>query len=294
MSNHETAGPSQTQSPEQQAPLNAQEVPLPILPADSNPISNVQMITSTGIQARVKQGIMDIANTKKYLEESLTHKVHEAQARLSTQAETQHETFTTMSQNNMVQYTDKVTTLLKDKCKELSDSTDTWKEHFESACESATLTHSSQFEKSCEDIHKQINQEHQEKTEVYLNKREIQINAEAKEAARQLNTIQDALVLEEAQCILNQMPLDMGILKDELQDELRTYGDGACGDLEYAHEEHHLQTIGQSLMTELQHQAAAHKTKLNNIITYAQRQSTSTTGGIRAEMHIITELHNTL
>jgi hypothetical protein len=138
----------------------------------------------------------------KHMEESLNSKVHEAQHRLTTQAQTQHEKFPTMARNNMAQYTTKVTTLMKDKYKELADSMDKWKGQFESTCESTTWQQGQRFEQACHDIHKQINKEHRDKTEILFDGRGIRIQAAAKAADQQLNSTQEAIVQKpRASCI---------------------------------------------------------------------------------------------
>jgi hypothetical protein len=114
---------------------------------------------------------------------------------------------------------------------------------------------------------KEITREHKDNYEVHLtNEKEIHKESLRKATESRMNKIQQALQ-NEAKNILNKMPTDMEELKEDLEAELRAYGDGVLQDLEEAkHQERHLQTMGESLIKELQTQAAAHKTDLNNII----------------------------
>ena len=75
----------------------------------------------------------------------------------------------------------------------------------------------------------------------------------SKETEQRLNNLQDHLV-EEAQAILNQMPMDMGSIKDELEEELRTYGDWIKYDLradEDLQDVTQLRMLGAALKVEL-------------------------------------------
>jgi hypothetical protein len=73
-------------------------------------------------------------------------------------------------------------------------------------------------------------------------------------------------MIEEAQVILNQMPLDMGSLKKELEMELCTYGDKVRQDLQEGQNENHLRALGQTLMTELRQQTKTYKAEFNSLI----------------------------
>jgi hypothetical protein len=50
-------------------------------------------------------------------------------------------------------------------------------------------------------------------------------------------------MIEEAQDILNQIPRDLGTIKEELEIDLRAYDNGVCPNLEDAHDKHD-HTIG--------------------------------------------------
>jgi hypothetical protein len=66
----------------------------------------------------------------------------------------------------------------------------------------------------------------------------------------------EAKLLNQAQSLLDQLPMDMGEVKEELETQLRECGDQVREGIELAQNEKHLQQIGESLMKELQQQAA--------------------------------------
>jgi hypothetical protein len=90
----------------------------------------------------------------------------------------------------------------------------------------------------------------------------MQLRLDANDTEHRLNALQDELE-DEAQLILNQMPLDMVIIKQELEDELRTYGNLVR---QYLPTEHRLCTLGSSLMADLRRQTEAYKAEINSFI----------------------------
>jgi hypothetical protein len=123
------------------------------------------------------------------------------------------------------------------------------------------------FETKCTAIIDQSDHKYQEKidaaiqqVDIDIDKRTMQLRLDANDTEHRLNILQDKLA-DEAQLILNQLPLDMAIIKQELEYELRTYGDLVRQDLPT---EHRLHTLGSSLMTDLRRQTEAYKAEINS------------------------------
>jgi hypothetical protein len=81
------------------------------------------------------------------------------------------------------------------------------------------------------------------------------------------NTIESEL-LNQAQSLLDQLPMDMGDVQQDIEKELREHGDNVRQGIkqqgiESAHNEKHLQQMGQALMAEMQQQAAGHKSDMH-------------------------------
>jgi hypothetical protein len=180
---------------------------------------------------------------QKYIK-NINVKIKDAQALIASQAEEQHKAFTLMSRNNMAQYNEKATTMIKSRYKELTDTTANWTTRIESKINKIKSEASAHFESECYGMLKGINREHREEYESYLTRKEEQ-HAEATNAKEhQVKQAQQSMV-EQAQVILDQMPSDLETLKDELEAELRAYGDGVRQDLEDSNQEYksELQTI---------------------------------------------------
>ena len=204
---------------------------------------------------KIKSGLRDLDNKKKQLEQSLTAKVQEAKEKLKIQATERHESFTSMLSNTMNQYKENVQNLVTNKMQELHSVTDKWKESYERAVK---LVHDRQgklFEKRCKETQKQEN----DKAEKFQLNQERKLKTTANEI--------EADLLNQAQSLLDQLPMDMGEVKEELESQLRAYGDQVREGIETAHNEKHLQQMGESLMKELQQQAAGHKMDMHNMAT---------------------------
>jgi hypothetical protein len=106
-------------------------------------------------------------------------------------------------------------------------------------------------------------------------------------------------MLQQAQSIVDQLPIDMGEVKQELEMELREYGDKVRKGMEEAQTEKHLQQLGDSLMAELQTQAAEHKSDMNSMIGPSREYNTlpthtQYTERMRLRNEIASELRNDL
>ena len=117
---------------------------------------------------------------------------------------------------------------------------------------------------------KTIEQEHQEQAEAEdMDSPTRKIESDTRKTGKCLCNLQDHLVEEEAQAILNQMPMDMGSIKDKLEEELHAYGNIIRYDLR-ANED--LQDVTQlskrstALKVELKNQANEHKAEINSFI----------------------------
>jgi hypothetical protein len=222
---------------------------------------------SDELQANIKKGINEIEIKKKHTEANLSNQATKAHNQLILQAEKQHDSFTVMARNNMAQYTEKATTMIKAKYQELADTTITlnWTTNFETQIKKITQDKGQKFETDCLGMIKEITREHRDIYEVHLTNEEEKHKKSLKATESRMSKIQQALQ-NEAQNIPNKMPTDMEELKEDLEAELRAYEDGVRQDLEEAHQERHLQTMGESLIGELQTQAAAYKTDLNDLI----------------------------
>ena len=138
---------------------------------------------------------------------------------------------------------------------ELHSVTEKWKESYERAVK---LVHDKQgklFEKKCKETQKEEN----DKAEKFHLNQERKLKTKANEI--------EADLLNQAQSLLDQLPMDMGEIKEELESQLRAYGNRMREGIESAHNEKHLQQMGESLMRELQQQAAGHKTDMHNMAT---------------------------
>jgi hypothetical protein len=156
-----------------------------------------------------------------------------------------------MSYNTMNQHKANVQNLVANKMQELHSVTDKWKEGYERAVKLVHARQGKLFEKKCQETQKQEN----DKAEKF------QLNQE-----RRLKTKAD--LLNQAQSLLDQLPMDMGEVKEELETQLQECGNQVQEGVESAQNEKHLQQIGESLiMKELQQQAAGHKLDMHNMAT---------------------------
>ena len=95
--------------------------------------------------------------------------------------------------------------------------------------------------------------------------RKFQLKQERKLKTK-ANEIKADLLSNQAQSLLDQeVPMDMGEVKEELEAQLREYGDQVQEGIELAQNEKHLQQMGEYLMKELQQQAAGHKMDMHNM-----------------------------
>jgi hypothetical protein len=152
----------------------------------------------------------------------------------------------------MTQYTEKATTLMKNTYQELQTSTTALQQSNEATFNQIHQTKQQAFETTCTAIIDQSDHKYQEKidaaiqqVDIDIDKRTMQLCLDANDTEHRLNILQDELA-DEAQLILNQLPLDMAIIKQELEDELRTYGNLVRQDLPT---EHQLRTLGSSLIS---------------------------------------------
>jgi hypothetical protein len=190
---------------------------------------------SDEILASIKKGINEIEIRKKHTEVNLSNQATEAQNQLILQAEKQHDSFTVMARNNMAQYTEKATTMIKAKYQELADTTHNWTINFESLINNITQDKGQTFETDCLGMIKEVTREHRDNYESHLTNEKEKHKESLKAMESIMNKIQQALH-NEAQNILNKMPTDMEELKEDLEAELRAYGDGVRQDLEEAHQ----------------------------------------------------------
>jgi hypothetical protein len=168
---------------------------------------------SDAFKEKVKSGLRELENKKKQLKESPTAKVQEAKERLANQATERHENFTATSSNTMNQHKENLQNLAANKMQELHSLTDKWKE----ACERAVkIVHDRQgklFEKKWQETKKQENNE----AEKFQQNQERRLKTKA-------NQIEAAL-LNQAQSLLDQPPMDVGEAKEELKTQLQERGD---------------------------------------------------------------------
>ena len=75
----------------------------------------------------------------------------------------------------------------------------------------------------------------------------------------------EADLSHQGQSLADQFPMDMETVKLELETELRVCGDEARAGLKTAQNEKHSQQLGDSLMSELQIQAANHKSDVHSL-----------------------------
>jgi hypothetical protein len=238
---------------------------------------------------KIKSGLKDLEARKRQLEKSLGDKVHEAKDRMIEQAAEQHAKFMATSSNNMLQYKKNVQNLVSNKLQELHNVTETWTEKYERAVKHIFEKQGKLFERKCQDTQRTEN----EKAEKFQSSQENKLQVKADEI--------EAELLNQAQSLLDQLPMDMGEVKQELEMELREYGDKVRQGMETAENEKHLQQLGESLMAELQRQAAGHKTDLHSMTSRASRGEQSTlptsleyTERIRLRNEIVTEIRNDL
>jgi hypothetical protein len=166
-----------------------------------------------------------------------------------------------MSVNNLVQHTIQAEMLVKNKLQELVDTTIKWKDRFATSCQSIHNAQERHFEEACT-----ATQQHMLQTTASTYAAQQQKHKQdAQEIEQSLTKIQDEMIAE-AQAILDQMPVDMGGIKKELEAELRTFGDQVQQDLEYAQQMTHLRTVASAFMSEMQTQVAEYKTEMNSLI----------------------------
>jgi hypothetical protein len=249
---------------------------------DSQPRSESDVFTE-----RIKSGLNDLDARKKQLEKSLGARIHEAKNRLVDQATEQHDKFTNMAANNMRQYNENVQNLVSNKLQELHDATTNWKENYERAVKHTSDTQNKAFERKCQVTQKRENDKAER---IYSNQE------------KKLQTKADGIELEllnQAQSLLDQLPMDMGEVKQELEMELREYGDKVRQGIKAAQNEQHLQQLGDSLMAELQVQATGHKSDMNSMMGPNREYNTLPTHAqhterMRLRNEIATEIRNDL
>ena len=245
-------------------------------------------------QEKIKNAIEELEHNKKELEISISNQIREATNKIVEQATKEHEKFKHMSSNNAMQHTATAETIIKVKIQELVDTTANWTDGFTKACQAIHDTQGRQFEIMCKESQKRSNQMN---AKAYAAQKQ-QHQTEAFAIEQSLTTIQEAMI-QEAQSILDQMPMDMGNIKEEMETEMRLYGDNVQLDLEQANEEAHLSTVASALMAEMQHQAAQHKTDLNSLISLNKKDQTLQTmaqhsARILLRNEITTEIRNDL
>jgi hypothetical protein len=189
--------------------------PRPIPPQESDTTDDhrlewLQSSPGNELQAQVKLGLTALEAKKQSLERSLAHQIQQAKGKLDGQATTHYDKFVQMSRNNMTQYTEKATTLMKNMYQEQQTSTTALQQSLETTLGKIQTTKEQAFETTCEDLLNQTDQRHQvkvdaaiQKVDVEINKHTMQLRLDANDIEHRLNTLQDELA-DKAQTILNQ------------------------------------------------------------------------------------------
>jgi hypothetical protein len=204
--------------------------------------------------------LKEVETRKKQTEKSLSTKVQEARDRLDAQAKTEHDKFTAMSANNMSQHTANLQNLCSNKLQELANTTANWQSKFESAMTAVQSAQGKIFEKNCQETRKQENQ----KVEKMHRQQETKLQQKAAETEKHLMMAEAGMVLQ-AQSPLDQLPMDMGTAKDEIETELREHGDAVQQGVEEMQARHKQET---------DEQVTAHKTSLHSLIGPSRERNT--------------------